>query len=128
MFSLESARTKAYSSDLRWRMVYQRCVLGSSNRQIGERLCVDPSTVQRTVKLFEETGTVSSIQGCHEPFNKKLSPHDEMVLLELVVEHPSLYLQELQNHKEQEQLSVNICRYLQKQGISYKKLSFQASQ
>ena len=54
MFSIEPACSKAYSSDMRWRMVYQRCVLGLSYREIGEKLTVDLSTVHRTVKLRQE--------------------------------------------------------------------------
>jgi len=45
MYSCESARTKAYSNDLRWRMVYQRCMLGLTYKEIASRLSVDPSTV-----------------------------------------------------------------------------------
>ena len=129
---LDSARTKAYSSDHRWRMVHQRLVLGNSYRHIGEQLCVDPSTVQRTLRLFEETGTVYSVQGCHEPSNKKLTENDELVLLELIIEHPAMYLQELQSALSQStgtNVSIStICKFLQKQGITYKKLSFQAQQ
>ena len=49
---------------------------------VRQFLCVDPSTVQRTVTLFEQTGTMSSIQGCHEPLYRKWSDHDEIILLE----------------------------------------------
>ena len=66
MFSVDPARTAAFSSDLRWRMVHQKCMLGLSYRVVGQNLNVDPSTVYRTVKLFEETGTVFSYQGCRE--------------------------------------------------------------
>ncbi len=41
MFSIDS---KAYSSELRWRMVHQRCMLGLSYREISGNLNVDPST------------------------------------------------------------------------------------
>ena len=132
MFSTENARTKAYSSDLRWRMVHQRYMLGCSYRNIAERLSVDPSTVYRTVKLFEETGTVCSVQGCHENTGKKLSRSDEIGLLELVLEHPSMYLHELQNALLQatgtDVSTATICRFLHDQGFSCKKLSFRAQQ
>ena len=49
MFSIENAHTEASSSDLRWRMVHQRYMLGCSYRDIAERLSVDPSTIYRTV-------------------------------------------------------------------------------
>ena len=62
-FSCESGRSKTYSSDLKWRMVYQRYSLRLSNTEVAKRLNVDPSTVGRTIQQFEETGTVCSIQG-----------------------------------------------------------------
>ena len=59
-FSMESMWSKVYSSDLRWKMVYQSCL------EVAKRLNVDPTTVSRTAQLFEERGTVCSIQGYHE--------------------------------------------------------------
>ena len=58
VMSCEPGRTKAYHSDLRWRMVYQRKVLDISTKKISENLCVDASTVQRIVNLFDTTGSV----------------------------------------------------------------------
>ena len=58
MLSIEPGRSRVYSNDISWRMVYQRCGLGLSYKQFGEQLNVDPSTVCRTVQLFEETETV----------------------------------------------------------------------
>ena len=49
--------------------------MGLSQSEIGNRLNVDPSTVQRTVQLFEETGEVPSIQNHHDKITKKLSIH-----------------------------------------------------
>ena len=37
-------------------MVYQRCMLNLPNAEVARNLNVDPSTVCRTVKLFEDTG------------------------------------------------------------------------
>ena len=75
---------------------------------------MDPSTIYRTVKLFEETGTVCSVQGCHENTGKKLSRSDEIGILELVLEHPSMYLHELQNPcKTNLQVNTRWCKILQ---------------
>ena len=43
--SIESVRSKAYSSDLRWHMVYQWCVMGLSYAVVAKRLNVDPTIV-----------------------------------------------------------------------------------
>ena len=130
--SIESARSKAYSSDLRWRMVYQRCVLGLSYAKVAQQLNVDPTTVSRTVQLFEETGTVCSIQGYHENTCKKLSTVDEFTIMEAIVDNPSMYLHELQHLVLQTTgtvISVSaICKFLQKQKFSRKRLTYRALQ
>ena len=54
----EPKQCKAYSSDLRWRMVYQRQCHGLTYEAIGTNLGVDQSTVHRTVNLFLSTGNV----------------------------------------------------------------------
>ena len=71
--------------------------MGLPYRKIAENLNVDYSTVCRTVKLFEDTGSMNSIQGFHEITSKKLDSHDKMVILEAVLDCPSMYLHELQN-------------------------------
>ena len=76
--SMQPVRSQAYSGDLRWRMVYQRCLLGRSYAEIASNLNVDSATVYRTVNLFEETGTVCSIQGYRETPRKTLTPLDEI--------------------------------------------------
>ena len=57
--SFEPSRSSAYSEDLRWRMVWQKEALGYTCTKIAENLCVDKSTVSRTLTLFHSTGSVS---------------------------------------------------------------------
>ena len=57
------------------------------------------SAVYRTVQLFEETGTVHSIQGYHESTTKKLTAQDEVAIIEALSDNRSLYLHELQAEK-----------------------------
>lgn len=131
-YSCESDRTKAYSVDLRWRIIHQKCSLGLSCKQVGERLSVDPATVSRTVRLFEETGTVCSIQGYHTERSQKLSSCDETTILEAVMNEPSLYLHEIQQivlTTTGSQISIStICKFLKNQRLTRKKLSFRALQ
>ena len=49
--SCQPGRTKAYNEDLRWRMVWQREVLGLKLKKVTNNLCVDLSTVHRITKL-----------------------------------------------------------------------------
>ena len=127
MFSIENSRSKAYFCDLRWRMVYQRFSLSLTYAEIGTNLNVDPSTVCRTVQLFEQTGTVEDIQGYHENTTKRLSTRDELVLVEAVLINPSIYLHELQSTLLQTTgtsiSTAAICNFLVRQGFSRKKLT-----
>ena len=66
MYSFKSLRSLAYSTSGGWYTKDARCI-----SRDWERLNVDPSTVQATVQLFEETGEVLSIQGHHDKTTKK---------------------------------------------------------
>ena len=105
-------------------MVYQRCLMGLSYAEVAKRLNVDPTTVSRTVQLFEETGTVCSIQGYHENTWKKLSSQDELAIIEAVLDNPSMYLHEMQHLVSQTsrtEISASaICKFLCKQQFSRK--------
>ena len=61
--SCEPGRKTAYSKDMRWRMVWQREVLGYKYHQIASNLNVHPSTVCRVTKLFDRSGSVD-----HKPY------------------------------------------------------------
>ena len=53
--SAEPNRKRAYSSDIRWRIVYQRVGMGLTYPKIATNLNIALSTSHRT---FEQTGTV----------------------------------------------------------------------
>ena len=129
---MEPERSKAYSDDLRWRMVYQRCLLGLSYPEIAAHLNVDKSTVYRVVHLFEETGTACSIQGYREKPQKKITPRDEVAIPTAVVNNPSTYLRELKHHllmlTGTDVCTASICNILHKNSFSHKKLAFRAEQ
>ena len=74
-------------------MVYHKYSLGLSNVEIAKRLNVDTSTVSRTIHLFKQTDIICNIQGYHEYACKKLSAYDELVIIEAVLNQPSLFLQ-----------------------------------
>ena len=112
MASYESARTAAYSEDLRWRMVYQRKALEYSVRRVAENLGVSPATVSRTLEVFDRTGTVSN-QEYPEDHNraKKLTQTDEFLILQLVTDSPGIYLGEIQTELASLQ-HWDICRHI----------------
>jgi transposase len=107
-------------------------VLGLSYVKVAQQLNVDPTTVSRTVQLFEETGTVYSIQGYHKNTWKKLSTVDEFTIMEAIVDNPSMYLHELPHLvlqklalKYQYQLFVNFCK---NRNFLEKRLTYRALQ
>ena len=101
--SCELKRTKGYSSDLRWRMVYQVEILHKSCREVGKNLCVDPSTVSRTLSLFNATGNVQERKYPPNTGTAVLTEIDKIIILETVVEKPETYLCEnMRQHHEEE--------------------------
>ena len=93
--------------------------------QIAANLNVDPSTVWRTVRKFEEDGTVEARK------HKALTVYDELLIIQSVLDNPSIYLHELQRRVEETtSTSVTesaICRFLHRQNFSRKKLTKIAS-
>ena len=128
--SYEPRRASAYSEDLRWRMIWQREVLGYQSSQIAVNLGVDCSTVWRTVKLFRETGDVHKRTPSTYP--KRLTPAAEFVIIFEVLKHPGLMLHELQAALvEQTGIAVSIstiCRFLHRIGFTRQKLRIVAIQ
>ncbi len=90
MASCEPKRTKAYDADIRWRVVYQLMFLELPVKAISQNLCVDVSTVQRTLKLFKSTGFVDKrpYPSHHGLQRRKLKEADQDLILELVIKQP----------------------------------------
>ena len=110
-------------------MVYQRLMSGLTYEQIASNLNVDPSTVWRTVWKFEEDGTVEARK--HEG-EKTRTVYDELLIIQTVLDNPSIYLSELQRRVEETtNTSISkstICCFLHWQKFSCKKLTKIASQ
>ena len=98
MASAESYRSSAYHDDLRWRMVYQREALGYTYQRIAANLNVDTSTVWRTLQLFLNTGYVSKKEYNKDKLPRKVNESVLFVILQVVLDHPGVYLREIQTH------------------------------
>ena len=57
--SAEPNRKAPYSSDMRWRIIWQKFGMDLTYRQIARNLSISIGTVHNVLKLFEETGEVS---------------------------------------------------------------------
>ncbi len=131
--SAEPGRKKAYSSDLRWRMVYQRIAMELPLEDIARKLNVAVSTVHRTYELFETTGKVEP-QPCEKPRYdlRALDPSSELYIIGLVLENPSMYLDEvcviIRDVFALQVSASTVCRLLHSHGITRKKIRQIASQ
>ncbi len=113
-------------------MVWQRLALGYTYSQIGANLGVDSSTVQRTVCLFEQTGSVQKRPYPEGRLEKKLTPTVELIILTLVIQRPGILLREVQIELLRD-YGVNvglstICHFLHKSGFTHQRMVLVAKQ
>ena len=120
--SCEPKRCSAYSKDLQWHMVYQHEALDLSCKDVAANLCVDPLTVSRIVSLFRRTGQVSKKQYDATNLARKLTVTVQLILLQVILEHPRIRLHEIQDEVEYvtgSYLQVStICQFLHRSGFS----------
>ena len=111
--SYEPWHSSAYSTELRWTMIWQRLGLGYTYKQIGANLGEDSSTVRRTVSLFELTGQLEKHQNPKNRIEKKLTHTVELILLMLVIPKPGILFHEIQTELSElmfvSLLFVNFC-------------------
>ena len=119
--SCEPNRCSAYSDDLRWRIVYKRT-----------NLCVDVSTVCRTVRLFERTGNVSKKKFNATNLPRKLTDFIQLLILQLVLQHVGINLTEIRRellYLSGVDLSEStICQFLHKHNFSRQRIRLVATQ
>ena len=83
----EPGCTRVYHEDLRWHIVWQRLANGRIVKETAKCLCVAESTVWRIVDRFDRVASNQATPRAH-----RLHEHDELVLVELVCESPSIFL------------------------------------
>ena len=94
MSSCEPGRTRAYSNDMRWRIVWLK-LSELSSKQIATRLCIGYSTVSRIIKMFRQRGDVEKRRNSSRPHIRVLTDYHEFFILGLLMDYPSLQLEEL---------------------------------
>ncbi len=135
MASCEPTRTKAYSEDLRWRMIYQYHGLRKSMQEVAQCLNVDKSTVCRTISLFDGTGTVAKrcYPSSHSATHCKLSDVDKYLIVSAAIDKPGIYLSEIKQKLLEEHgtdVSISsICKFFHKEaGFTRQKMVITAKQ
>ena len=124
--SAEPSRKKAYSSDLRWRVVYQRIAMNLPFYRIARNLNIACSTANRIYRHFEQTGGIDPVQRLVRREIRALDVHVELHVIGFVIENPSVYLSEVCNNIQAitgETISPStVCRLLKRYSLSRKKI------
>ena len=124
--SAEPRRKAPYAADLRWRIVWQRLGMGLSYRTIATNLNVALGTVHRINRRFEESGDVQPKQVPQRSGLRILSHSDELFIIGLIIESPSLYLREICHAIEDLCGKIvspsTICKIIHNHGFTHKKL------
>ena len=86
---------KAYSTDLRMRIVWTYLAYQLTPTEIADLFCLSERTVRRYIHLFYQTGDVNPKDAVHGP-QKLLGEHEQLILLWMFLDRPGIYLHELQ--------------------------------
>lgn len=78
-------------------MVWQREALGYDYKRVAHNLGVDKATVCRAMALFHTTGHVRKKPYPTEKTNRKLTIPGQLLVMQLVLNNPGIYLHEIQN-------------------------------
>ncbi len=93
-YSWEPYRTRAYSDDIRWKIVWLRSAKQYSCRKIASQFCVGFGTVLRTLQMFKANGEVSTNPRSSRPHIRTLDDYQEYFIKGLVLVNPSIHLDE----------------------------------
>lgn len=120
-----------YSTDLRWRVVWLVSLRKMSFSEVGQLLFISEKSVRRYMELFFTTGNVTPTRQRHGP-QLLLSDFEQTLLLQLIIDNPSIYLAEIQARLDDitgTYVHVStICRTLHHLGITRKKIEHTAFQ
>ena len=125
IMSAEPGRKAPYSSDLSWHVVWQRIGMELAFREIATNLCPSLGTVYNHFKRFQMTGEVAPTVSNRDS-TRKLSQHDELIIVGLLLDDPSLYMSEVcQKISMLAGIDVSpatICRVIHRNGFTRKKI------
>ena len=96
--SAEPGRKRAYSIDIRWRVVYQRIGMELHFYDIARRLNIATSTAHRIYNQFQRTGNVEPVCRKVRPEMRVLDSSQELLVIGVIMENPTVYLDEICKH------------------------------
>ena len=111
----------ALYKDLRWRVVWRHCFLGEKAETIARQFYISTKTVYRLSHLFNQTCDIGLVIQRHGPLHI-LNDNDKLTLLNYVLAHPGVYLDEIQHHMINNTGVVvsksTLCRELKRMGLT----------
>ena len=118
---------RAYSEDLRWRAIFLTEIIGIDIDEVSFYLQLSSKTISRYIHKFRNAGNVSS-QIIGRPFGSiSFHPHEEFVIMDLVLRHPDKTILELLEELFLETGSVHprstLIYYLKRNNTTRKKVS-----
>ena len=113
-------------------MVWQKEVLHKSLSEVSESPCVDKSTISRTLSLFFTSGSLKKKPYPKDKAFRKLTTPCQLLIMNLVIERPGIYLRELQDELRstlEVEVSLSaICKFVHKNGLTRQRLVTTATQ
>lgn len=93
--SAEPDRKSPYHADVCWRVIYQRIGMNLTYFEIASNLNIAVSTAYRIFRIFNLTGEVCRVTHQQRSATKKLNMQEELFVIGLVLNEPSMYLSEV---------------------------------
>lgn len=124
MSSAEPSRTSVYGADIAIRVVWQRLGMGLSFRSIAKRLQIGLGSTYRLYNRFVQTGKFTPVKTRRSArsHTRKLDELHEIFIIGLLMDNPGLYLHEMQIKIKETVSGATICRVLQRNGYTRKKI------
>ena len=85
---------RAYSQDLRWRAIWLTEILGFEIDEVSLLLQISTKTISRYVRKFRMLGHVDTAVIGRPYTCIAMHPHEELVILEVLLQHPDKTLSE----------------------------------
>ena len=112
---------RAYSQDLRWRAIWLAEILGFGIDEVSLLLQISTKTISRYVRKFRMLGHVDTAV-----IGIAMHPHEELVIMEVLLQHPEKTLSEVLHEVYEETGSEYACStlfyYLKRNNITRKKV------
>ena len=117
---------RAYSQDLRWRAIWLTEILGFQIDEVSMLLQMSTKTISRYVRTFRMLGHVDTAVIGRAYACVAMHPHEELVIMEVLPQHPKKTLSEILHEVYEETGSEYACStlfyYMKRNNITRKKV------